>query len=97
MPRTPSGDKPGRRPHLPFKLLVTLLYGHVPGVRRMGSGRMLVTVRDLANYLRTSGFDLKCRFKKLEDWGLFEKMEMDKHTVLVTVRPPIDWAERLDD
>lgn len=97
MPRPNPTQRRGKRPHLPFKLAVTLLYGHVPGVKRLGDGRLLVTTRELAKYLTSSNQDLVRRFKVLEEWGLLAELEIDKHTILVTLLPPIDWRKDLDD
>lgn len=89
----PSGKKPGKRPHLVHVLAVKLLYGRVPGIKRLGNGKLLVTVRELAADIRCTGPELKRRMRRLEEWGVIKKIDMDKHTALLHMTKPLGWED----
>lgn len=96
-PVIPTGEKPGQRPYAPLKLIVTLLYGIVPGVTRLSPGRCLIQVKPLAVYLRTTGVRLKDTARTLEKWGLLSELQIDRATILLTVAEPRIWRDDESD
>lgn len=93
MPKTATGRPPGRRPHLPHVLATTLLYGRVPGIRRLGAGKLLVTYRDLGQHTSTQTTELKQRLTKLAEWGIIRKLELDRSTAMVWLARPYGWED----
>lgn len=96
MPLSNSGQKPGGRKHLPYKLAILLLYGRVPGVTRLDSGRMLVELKKFSNYFRSSTQYVKATAQTLKDWGILETLDMQSHTMLVQFARPASFKEDID-
>jgi hypothetical protein len=88
MPLSKTGASPGKRPHLPYKLAVMLLYGNVPGVTKLDSGRALVEVKKFADYFRSTSKYVKETAKTLESWGVLAELEIQSHTMLVQFADP---------
>jgi hypothetical protein len=82
-----------RGPTVPYKLLTLLLYGKVPGVRRLGSGHILVQTTELATYMRVSNDRLRTYAEKLMDWGCLEDVELNQGTMFITLAKPMGWDD----
>jgi hypothetical protein len=85
-----------RGPTLPYRLLALLLYGRVPGIKRMGHGRVLVETTQLADYLKTSNDRLRNYTEKLADWGVIEDVEMYTGTMIVYLAMPHGMGDERD-
>lgn len=81
----------GRRPHLPHVVATTLLYGRVRGIERLGKGKLLVTIKDLADHLRCTGINLKERLQLLHKWGIIEELSISRYTATLTLTKPVGW------
>jgi hypothetical protein len=86
--------KVGKRgPTLPYRLLALLLYGRVPGLKRLGHGKVLIKTPELADYLRTGNDRLRSYTEKLMDWGVIEDVELYTGIMIVHLAMPHGMGE----
>lgn len=72
-----------------YQLAVTLLYGHVPGVDRLGRNKILVTTPRLAFFLGTSSKRLRRHAQQLQEWGIVKNLTLNHGTMLVELAAPV--------
>lgn len=89
----PSRPAGGKRPTLPQVLAVTLLYGQVPGIRRLGGGKLLVTFAELGRHLSATTTDLKARLMLLLAWGVLKDLDIDRSTAIVWLATPLGFGQ----
>lgn len=93
MPWESTGKKPGKRPHAPYKVAITLLYGvGIPGVKRMGDGQIVCTIKPLSQSLRMTGRHIKEHMQKLKEWGVVTELEIERTYFVARLAAPKGFA-----
>lgn len=91
MPWQTTGEKPGKRPHIPYKVGMALLYGYVPGVKPMGNGVVFITIKDFTHHLRLQHNTLNSAIEFLHEWGVIKEYDRSRDSYVVKMNHPRIW------
>jgi hypothetical protein len=83
----------GRGPAAPYRLLTLLLYGRVPGIKRLGNGVVIVNTTELAQFMRIQNNRLRFYAEKLDEWGVIEDAELNQGNIVITLARPLGWDD----
>lgn len=91
MPWIPTGEKAGKRPHVPYKVAVALMYGYLPGVKPMGGGIVFVTIKDITHHLRIQHNTLNNAIERLHEWGVIKEYDRSRDSYMIKMNEPRLW------
>ena len=91
MPWEPTGGKPGKRPYLPHKLAMTMLYGIVPGVKIVAPGVVWCSMKELTHHLRMQHNQVHECLDLLLDWGVLREVDKSSGSYVARFVEPRIW------
>lgn len=78
---------------IPYQLAMLLQYGRVPGITRLGAGRLLVNTVDLGQHMRKRSSQIHFYLEKLEVWGVVTDLELHYGTATLRMVAPPAWDD----
>ena len=91
MPWQTTGRKAGKRPYLPYKVAITLMYGYLPGVRPVEDGMVFLEIKDYVHEMRMQHNQLCNALELLSEWGVLEIVDRSKTSYLLKFNKARIW------